>query len=112
VIEPAHSVHGQSTNEVIDMPWARHAAGHDETVLMQVSTECVVAGETVAPGSELELVDAFGSTVERWRNDGSATGHDPLRWVHDDPDLEVQLDGRPLRERPWALIAPVVQSDN
>ena len=86
------------------MPWARHAAGHDETELMHGSTEYVVVDEAIPVGSELELVDAFGSIVDRWRNDGS-TGDEPVRWVHDNPDLEVQLDGRPLRERPWAVVA-------
>lgn len=89
------------------MPWARHATGQEQGGnVLQRSTEYVVIDETVAPGSELELVDAFGSIVERWRNDGQAAGHEQVRWVHDNPDLEVQLDGRPLLERPWAVVAP------
>lgn len=87
------------------MPWARHAAGQGEAELALVSTEYVVVDETVAPGSELELVDAFGSIVECRRNDGATPETDVVRWLHDDPDLEVQLDGRPLRERPWPIIA-------
>ena len=75
---------------------------------MHGSTEYVVVDEVIPVGSELELVDAFGSIVERWRNDGT-TGEEPVRWVHDNPDLEVQLDGRPLRERPWAVVAQVAR---
>jgi len=70
-----------------------------------VSTEYVVVDETVAPGSELALVDAFGSVVDRHRNEAGAPHTDTVRWVHADPDLEVHLDGRPLRERPWADVA-------
>ena len=76
---------------------------------MQASTEYVVVDETIAPGSELELVDAFGAIVERRRNDGASADSDLVRWTHDDPDLEVQLDGRPLRERPWAAVAEAAQ---
>ena len=80
---------------------------HDGTNVMEVGTEYVVVDERVAPGSELELVDAFGTIVERWRNEGGFPETDTIRRVHDDPDLEVQLDGRPLRERPWATVAPL-----
>ncbi len=39
--------------------------GADGASGLQTSTEYVVIDETVAPGSELELVDAFGSIIER-----------------------------------------------
>jgi hypothetical protein len=110
VHESSLSVRGENTTEVTEMPWARHATGSDEGHLLQSSTEYVVVDETVAPGSELELVDAFGSIVERWRNDGAEAGQDAVRWTHDNPDLEVQLDGRPLRERPWAALADAARN--
>jgi hypothetical protein len=86
------------------MPWARHATGSDEHTV-QVSTEYVVVGETVPHGSELTLVNAFGSVIDRHTNDAGGPTSDTVRWVHDDPDLEVHLDGRPLREQPWSSIS-------
>jgi len=85
------------------MPWARHATGSDEHTV-QMSTEYLVVGETVPVGSELTLVNAFGSVVDRHANDAAAPHTDSVRWIHDDPDLEVHLAGRPLREKPWSAI--------